>query len=39
MKLITLVLVGVLGLTAASVQAQVTEAQIAFIIVTANHVD
>jgi putative membrane protein len=36
---ISLVLVGVLGLTAASVRAQVTDAQIASIVVTANQVD
>jgi putative membrane protein len=36
---ISLVLVGVLGLTAATVRAQVTDAQIASIVVTANQVD
>jgi putative membrane protein len=36
---ISLVLVGVLGLTAASVRAQVTDAQIASIVVIANQVD
>ena len=39
MKLRSLVLVVVLGLTVASVRAQVTEAQIASIVVTANQVD